>query len=197
MNGFQKVEFLRGALRVEQFPDDDKPWVLVAGRSNCGKSSLINAMLGRRKIARVSKTPGRTAEINFFLVDDRFYLVDLPGYGYAARPTDRRERWAEIVPALFADPRTVLVLALLDARREMAEEERQVLVMAAQAGTRGRLVLTKCDQVGKDTRNRLAKRLQDEPVVTEPPLATAARVRDGIGEVQAAVLAAVAAGPRQ
>jgi len=94
---FSKVEFIKSAHQIEDLPEHQFPEIAFSGRSNVGKSSLINMVLGRKKLARISKTPGRTRSINFFNIEDRFCLVDLPGYGFARVPEQEKERWAYLI----------------------------------------------------------------------------------------------------
>jgi GTP-binding protein len=99
-----KAEFVRSALDPTQFPRDGRPEVAFIGRSNVGKSSLLNRLLGRRKLARTSSTPGRTRAINFFLIDERYYFVDLPGYGYARAGKQERAQWAGLIDQYLRRP---------------------------------------------------------------------------------------------
>ena len=112
----------------QQDPPDELPQVAMAGRSNCGKSSLINAVVGRKSLARVSQTPGKTREINFYLVNDSFFLVDLPGYGYARAPGDTRDLWPTLIDPYLADNERLRgVVVLLDCRRGVLPIDRRLL----------------------------------------------------------------------
>lgn len=97
------AEFIRSAVKTEDFPQDDLKRVVFAGKSNVGKSSVINRLLNRKNFARVGASPGKTTHINFFLIDKAFYLVDLPGYGYAKVSQKERERWGRLIEEFFAD----------------------------------------------------------------------------------------------
>lgn len=120
---FKKVEFLLSVADIEQFPVD-KFDIAIVGRSNVGKSSLINHLLQRKSIAKVSQKPGKTQLLNFFLIDDLFYLVDLPGYGYAKVAKKEIERWSESIDTYFEERKSLkLVLFLLDLRREPSKED--------------------------------------------------------------------------
>ncbi len=99
----QNAEFIRSAFGVKDFFRDGRPSVAFVGRSNVGKSSLLNALLGGRKLARTSSTPGRTRSVNYFLVNRRLYFVDLPGYGYARAPRGERKKWADIAELYFRE----------------------------------------------------------------------------------------------
>ncbi|HCO62707.1 MAG TPA: ribosome biogenesis GTP-binding protein YsxC, partial [Clostridiales bacterium] len=98
-----KAEFVRSAAKPADFPKDQLPQVVFAGRSNVGKSSVINRLLNRKNFARVGSAPGKTTHINYFLIDSRLYLIDLPGYGYAKVSMKERERWGRLIEAWFAD----------------------------------------------------------------------------------------------
>ncbi len=110
------VVFLRSAASPEGFPARRLPEIAFAGKSNVGKSSVINRLLGRKNFARVGQTPGKTAQVNFFLLDDRCYLVDLPGYGYAKVSQAEKDRWGKLMESYFAAGRITLGVLIVDAR---------------------------------------------------------------------------------
>ena len=127
-NIYNQAEFLVSANLPSQFPPDYGREVAFAGRSNTGKSSVINAVTSKRALARVSKTPGRTQLINFFTVTDRIRLVDLPGYGYAEVSGTLRQHWARLTSAYFNDRRSLQGLILVtDIRRQLSEYDEQML----------------------------------------------------------------------
>ena len=103
---FNKAEFVLSAVRAETFIRDGKPQVTFAGRSNVGKSSVINRLLGRKNFARVGATPGKTSQINYFDIDGRLYFTDLPGYGYAKVSKEERDRWGRLMERYFAEERS-------------------------------------------------------------------------------------------
>ena len=126
------------------------PEVAVAGRSNVGKSSFLNAVLGRRGLARTSSTPGRTRQLNFFLVNERFRLVDLPGYGFAVGPERERTVWGPLVETYLRTRATLRgVVVLVDARRGLEAEEIELLGFLAELGRPALLVATKTDKLGR------------------------------------------------
>src|SRR2546428_6152018 len=147
------------ATRPEDFPRDARPHVALMGRSNVGKSSLLNRLLGERGLARTSKAPGRTRALNFFLVNERVYFVDLPGYGYARVPDRVREEWKDLVEAYLAGPgRPDLALQLLDARHEPTELDRELPEWLEARGARHQVVLAKVDKLSRSDKTRTLTR---------------------------------------
>src|SRR5690349_12492856 len=145
-----EARFLGAAATPGGGPPADLPEVAIAGRSNVGKSSLINALLGRRGLARTSRTPGRTRQLNFFLVNDAFVLVDLPGYGFAVGPDAERMAWGPLVETYLRERPTLRgVLLVVDARRGIEAEEAQVLHYVAALALPAAVVATKLDKLGR------------------------------------------------
>jgi GTP-binding protein len=152
------AEFVLSAKEPRHYPADVIPEVAFAGRSNVGKSSLINTLLNRKRLARTSTTPGRTQEINFFRVNERFFLVDLPGYGYAKVPEAIRRQWGPMVEDYLRDRPTLrLVVVILDVRREPNVEDIQLMGWLQFYAIRYVVVLTKIDKL---SRNELSKRMR-------------------------------------
>lgn len=120
----QKAEFIRSAAKREDFPRDQLPQVVFAGRSNVGKSSVINRLLNRKNLARVGNAPGKTTHINYFLIDEKLYLVDLPGYGYAKVSKTERERWGRLIESWFSDTDLMtLGVMLVDIRHKPTADD--------------------------------------------------------------------------
>ena len=144
-----QMRFIASAERPDQRAQlPPKPEVALCGRSNVGKSSLLNALGGSSKLARVSKTPGRTRLINTFLVDDRFYFVDLPGYGYAKAGKQQQAQWGQTIPAYLADNTNLqLALVLVDFRIPPQKSDAELCAFLRAQGIRHGLVATKCDDV--------------------------------------------------
>lgn len=118
------AEFIRSAAKPADFPKDGLPQVVFAGRSNVGKSSVINRLLNRKNFARVGSAPGKTTHINYFLIDQKLYLVDLPGYGYAKVSKQERDRWGRLIEAWFADTqRMALGMLIVDARHKPTADD--------------------------------------------------------------------------
>ena len=179
------------AASEKQFPDDGLPEVAVAGRSNVGKSSFINALLGRRRLARISRTPGRTRRIHFYRVDDAMYLVDLPGYGYAAVAREERGSWRPLVESYLRGTRTPLrgVIVLVDARRGPEGEERDLLAWLAREGIPAKLVFTKRDKLKASRLAQVLRRASEEEGLAQAPvLAVSSTSRAGLAGVAAWIL---------
>lgn len=146
---------------LDKLPADSRPQIALAGRSNVGKSSLFNRLVGHRNLALVSATPGKTRLLNFFLVNERFYLVDLPGYGYAKVSRSQSKSWGKLIEQyLTKSPRLAGLLLLLDSRREPTPEDRQLLEWLAVRGVPVLAVITKSDKVNKDQLKRKVRQVE-------------------------------------
>ncbi len=164
----RSAEFVRGVASPSAFPDDDLPQVAFAGRSNVGKSSLINCLTGRRSLARTSRTPGRTREINLFLINGTLWFVDLPGFGYAQVPVSVREAWGRLVESYLRRSEALRVLVfLIDARHDPQPNDLQLLEWLLAAEIPFIPVLTKADKLPKTKLQSSLARLAD----TAPALA--------------------------
>ncbi len=144
----QPAEFLKGVVALDGLPPADRIEVCFAGRSNVGKSTLINALTGRRALARASNTPGRTQEINFFTLTDGLYLVDLPGYGFANAPVQIVEKWQRLLKAYLTGRATLRrAFVLIDARRGIKDPDEEIMALLDQAAVTFQVVLTKTDKL--------------------------------------------------
>ncbi|HHL39352.1 MAG TPA: YihA family ribosome biogenesis GTP-binding protein [Deltaproteobacteria bacterium] len=152
----KSARFVRSAVSPGQCPPAGRPEVVLVGRSNVGKSSLINRLAGRRGLAKTSNTPGKTRTMNFYLINDAFYIVDLPGYGYARVPRELRKSWEPMTGRYLASDRDIrAAVFLLDARREIGESECELIDWLGGFGLEVVTVLTKADKL---SRNALAAR---------------------------------------
>jgi GTP-binding protein len=190
----RELEFLGGLAAPGGWrPEHALPEVAFAGRSNVGKSSLINKLVRRKKFARVSNTPGRTREVNFFRVNDQFVLVDLPGYGYARVSKDMRATWRPLIEGVLRDAARLRgVVLLLDARREPSPEDLQMLEFLAELGTPAIIVATKVDKLVKSARDtRLASLAAQSGIESEQMIPFSAVTGEGRDELAEAVVALV------
>jgi GTP-binding protein len=156
MAGYADARFLISAARPEQFLPDAGAEVAFAGRSNSGKSTAINRILGRRQLARTSKTPGRTQLVNFFGLGPRHRVVDLPGYGFARVAPVVQAEWRALIEAYFSGRRSLVgVFLVADARRGLTDFDRQMLAWMAALERPVHLLLSKCDQLSRAEADRL------------------------------------------
>ena len=146
----QKAEFIRSAAAAKDFPRDGRPQVAFAGRSNVGKSSVINRLLNRKNFARVGSAPGKTTHINYFLIDQKLYLVDLPGYGYAKVSQAEKNRWARLIQSWFDDPELMsLGVLIVEARHKPTANDMGMADYFKASGKPWVVVANKLDKVKK------------------------------------------------
>lgn len=146
----QNTEFVISAAKKADFPRDQLPQVVFAGRSNVGKSSVINCLLGRKNFARVGNSPGKTTHINYFRVDNQLYLVDLPGYGYAKVSQAERARWGRLIEQWFQDPSLMtLGIQIVDARHKPTADDCTMVECFKQSGKPFIVVANKLDKLKK------------------------------------------------
>lgn len=144
------AEFIRSAAKPADFPRDGLPQVVFAGRSNVGKSSVINRLLNRKNFARVGSAPGKTTHINYFLIDRKMYLVDIPGYGYAKVSKQERDRWGRLIEAWFADTdRMALGVLIVDARHKPTADDCTMTEVFVSSGKPFVVVANKLDKLKK------------------------------------------------
>ncbi|HEX4028506.1 MAG TPA: ribosome biogenesis GTP-binding protein YihA/YsxC [Rhizomicrobium sp.] len=182
-------DFVWGATSAESLPPEKLNEIAFVGRSNAGKSSLINAVTGRKSLARVSQTPGATRQINFFNLADRLMLVDLPGYGFAKRSKTEAQAWQEMIFSyLRRRARLRRVALLIDARRGVMDSDREVMALLDQTAVSYGLVLTKADELGAGERAVALEKTAAEAVRHTAALAevqlTSALAGDGISALR-------------
>jgi GTP-binding protein len=186
------VEFLKGVVALDGLPPGDRPEVCFAGRSNVGKSSLINALTGRRALARASNTPGRTREINYFSLGSRLYLVDLPGYGYAEAPVAVVRKWQALLRAYLAGRPTLRrAFLLIDARHGIKPPDAAIMALLNKAAVTFQVVLTKADkpaaaELGR-TIDGVRARLASEPAAFPEIMLTSAETGAGLDVLRAEI----------
>jgi GTP-binding protein len=153
----KSTEFIKSAVKPSHYPEGDLPEIAFAGRSNVGKSSLINVLVNRKNLVRTSSTPGRTQLINFFNVNGTFTLVDLPGYGFARVPLAVKKEWGPMMETYFAKRANLRgVVLILDVRRTPVAEDTQMLQWFRAYDIPALLVVTKCDKVSRNERGKQA-----------------------------------------
>jgi GTP-binding protein len=187
--------FVKGVVALEGLPDEGWTEVAFAGRSNVGKSSLINAMVRNGGLARTSNTPGRTQELNFFVPDaDPLYLVDMPGYGFAKAPKEKVETWTKLVRAyLSGRPTLRRVFVLIDSRHGIKPPDREIMKMLDTTAVPYQIVLTKADKINEPSLEQVRfateKALASHPAAFPIVLATSSEKGTGIEELRATIAA--------
>jgi GTP-binding protein len=183
------AEFVRSAVAAGGFLRDGRPQVAFAGRSNVGKSSLLNRLLGRKALARISSTPGRTRAVNYFLVNERVWFVDLPGYGFARAGREERRRWAEVVAAWLADSADVAqVVLLVDAKVGATPLDVQAYEYLSGFGVPVVVAATKADKVGRGRLGRATAEIRralgiGSEAGATPVVPVSSKTGDGIREL--------------
>ncbi len=186
-----ETDFLKGVVAMSGLPPSDRVEICFAGRSNVGKSSLINALTGRKNLARASNTPGRTQEINFFTCADR-YLVDLPGYGYANAPVAVVEKWQRLLKSyLSGRPNLRRAFVLIDARHGIKKVDQEILSLLDSSAVTFQLVLTKADKVKAAGRDAVLAQVRDalskHPAAYPELIVTSSEKGDGIADLRAVI----------
>ena len=190
----QSCDFVSGANSLQGLPPDGLTEVAFAGRSNVGKSSLVNCLTGRNTLARTSNTPGRTRQVNFFNLGDRLMLGDLPGYGYARAPKSDIAAWTALIEAyLRGRPSLRRTCLLIDGRHGLKDSDKTLMAMLDEAAVVYQIVLTKCDQL---TATALAKRREEihnalaaHAAAYPEIVATSARAGTGVDNLRAGLAA--------
>lgn len=187
----KEIKFVAGAAKIPQLPRYHLQQIAFVGKSNVGKSSLINSLVGRKDLARTSKTPGRTQQINFFNLSDHFILVDLPGYGYAKVSKTDRANWDQLISHYLFNTDTLgLINILIDSRRGIKDHDTEVLDMMHEADLNIQIILTKSDEIKnhdellKEVSNFMETRYHKQV----PILLTSTRKNKGIEEVRKSLL---------
>ena len=183
---FNKVAFERSFGISSQLPPSTLPEVAFAGRSNVGKSSMLNALFGRKSLAKVSQKPGKTSTINFFATDTARF-VDLPGYGYARVAKSEKGRWAELIEGYFNQDRNfALVVSLVDIRHEAQQLDLNMIGFLQEAGLPFAVVLTKADKLSKNQQNKQAALLRRQLALPDdvPMLVTSSEKKSGFDNLR-------------
>ena len=189
--------FIKGAVKLDQLPPAERVEIAFAGRSNVGKSSLVNALTGRKTLAKVSNTPGRTQELNFFRIGDRLTLVDMPGYGFASAPEPKVRAWTRLVlEYLRARAALARVYLLIDARHGLKATDMPVLDLLDKAAVSYQIVLTKADKLKTEELeariNGVREAIRKRPAAFPEIVATSSETGAGIPELKTAMATLVA-----
>ncbi len=184
----RSAKYVISATKESQFPPEDLPEFAFAGRSNVGKSTLLNTLVGASKLARASNTPGRTRLLNWFEVEPqkgaRVGFVDLPGFGYARVPREMRDSWRPMVESYLTKRSTLrLVFVLVDARRGAQDEELELLEWLGECDLPAAVVMTKCDKLAKSKRKPAAMAIKRSLELARPPIMTSAQTSDGLSDL--------------
>ncbi|MDA5557108.1 ribosome biogenesis GTP-binding protein YihA/YsxC [Shimia sp. MMG029] len=185
-------EFLKGVVAMDGLPAGDRVEVCFAGRSNVGKSSLINALTGRTRLARASNTPGRTQEINFFTLTDSHYLVDLPGYGYANAPLPVVEKWQRLLKQYLSGRVNLRrAFVLIDTRHGVKDVDEEIMSLLDSSAVTFQVVMTKADKVKEKDREKIFKQVREKlskhPAAYPEMVLTSSEKGDGIGTLRAII----------
>ncbi|WP_246849517.1 ribosome biogenesis GTP-binding protein YihA/YsxC [Rubellimicrobium arenae] len=187
-----QVDFLKGVVAMQGLPPADRAEVCFAGRSNVGKSSLINALTGRKALARASNTPGRTQEVNYFTLGESHYLVDLPGYGYAEAPVAVVAKWQALLKSYLQGRQTLRrAFVLIDARHGVKAVDEEILTLLDKSAVTFQAVLTKADKIGPRDRAKVLEQvrgaLQKHPAAYPELVMTSSETGDGIATLRAII----------
>ena len=180
------AQYVRSAMEPKDFPRDRKPEIAFAGRSNVGKSSLLNAMLGRSGLAKTSKTPGKTRTVNFFSINNRFYFVDLPGYGFAKVPRSLKQTWGTRITSYLVNREPLLMVAhLIDSRHPPTRNDHELLALLEETQTPTLIIATKFDKLKQSQRKTSIDTIRQELHLDEDSLVIpfSSETREGVKEV--------------
>ncbi|KIX18357.1 MULTISPECIES: ribosome biogenesis GTP-binding protein YihA/YsxC [Paracoccus] len=186
------VDFVKGVVHMDGLPPPNRPEVCFAGRSNVGKSSLINALTGRKGLARASNTPGRTQEINYFALGEHSYLVDLPGYGFAKAPVAVVAKWQALLKSYLAGRQTLRrAFCLIDSRHGVKDVDHEIMTLLDRSAVPFQVVMTKTDKLGPNALapilDQVREALQKHPAAYPELVVTSSEKNQGIATLRAII----------
>lgn len=186
------VDFVKGVVHMDGLPPPNRPEVCFAGRSNVGKSSLINALTGRKGLARASNTPGRTQEINYFALGEHSYLVDLPGYGFAKAPVAVVAKWQALLKSYLAGRQTLRrAFCLIDSRHGVKDVDHEIMTLLDRSAVPFQVVMTKTDKLGPNALSpvldQVREALQKHPAAYPELVVTSSEKNQGIATLRAII----------
>lgn len=189
---YQNTKLAQVAGFVEQFPQNNLPQIVISGKSNVGKSSLINSLCNNKNLARTSSSPGKTRQVFFYLIDEKFYLVDLPGYGYAKTSHQEKEKFSDLTNQYLNSAMNInLIIQLIDIRHKPSREDLLMLEWINHSGIPYVIVLTKADKLKrsqiKPQINLIKQSLLPEMAESFQPVVTSAINRQGIDSLKSAI----------
>lgn len=189
---FQNARFITSAPSLNECPEESLPEFCFAGRSNVGKSSLINKLTNKRRLARTSNTPGKTRQMNYYKIDESIFLVDLPGFGFAKAPKDERDRWGRDIQQYLMNRSTLrLILHLVDARHNPTKLDEEFFYWMAVNRQPFSVLMTKSDKLSKNkltSSRRTVEKILEEMNIEVPILECSAQTGAGISEIQSLIL---------
>ena len=190
MIDFRHVDFVKSAVSIADKPERDLPEVLFVGKSNVGKSSLINALTGRKQLAYTSSKPGFTKLLNYFIIDEKFYLVDAPGYGYTASGSRDLNAFGEMMESYFSNPHLRLVVFLVDSRHKLSKDDDDFYSFLKESNLPYVLVNTKVDKLNQKESAALRKRMKNE-VMEENYLEVSSLKKETLEKLKGVILHAI------
>ncbi|MCB6365471.1 ribosome biogenesis GTP-binding protein YihA/YsxC [Intestinibacillus massiliensis] len=193
MLNLHRAEFIRSAVKMDDCPHDGLPQIVFAGKSNVGKSSVINRLLNRKNFARVGGQPGKTVHINFFMIDERAYFVDLPGYGYAKVSKAEKQRWGELIEEYFADAGITMGFQIVDIRHKPTAEDKVMTDWFLGTGVPFTIIANKLDKIKKSEREASLRLIRQTLMLPEEVVVVpfSAEKGDGRDEVLEKILTQV------
>ncbi len=186
MINFKNTNFVKSAPSYMEAPELKKDEVLIIGRSNVGKSSLINALCSNKSLAFISSKPGHTKLLNFYNVDDRFYLVDAPGYGYSISSSHEVEFFGDLMEGYFSNSKKLkTVIFLLDSRRKLNKDDIDIYNYLKEEGINFLIVLTKCDKINQKEKHQILTEIKN--ISPDKPILTSTLNKNGLDELKGAI----------